>query len=140
MLWNRYCIIVRISPNWPPRPSWRALAAAGSGSSGTISLIRRCTCRYMGFLSVGSVLGGGELLPHGVLELEPGLLEGGHAVALEGEEDLGEVDPDRLQPVEHRTGVVGVPGDAVAGGVAVVGEGLQRLLRHRADGAGDHQL
>ena len=47
MLWNRYCIIVRISPNWPPSPSCRALAAAGSGSSASISLISRCTCRYM---------------------------------------------------------------------------------------------
>ena len=30
-------------PNWPPSPSCRALAAAESGSSGTISLISRWT-------------------------------------------------------------------------------------------------
>src|SRR5215212_4097337 len=47
MLWNRYCIIVRISPNWPPRPSCSALAAAGSGSSTTISLISCWVCKYI---------------------------------------------------------------------------------------------
>src|SRR6478735_133827 len=53
MLWNRYCIIVRISPNWPPSPSCRALAAAGSGSSAAMSLMSRCTCRYMSSPSSG---------------------------------------------------------------------------------------
>src|SRR6185503_3853983 len=47
MLWNRYCIIVRISPNWPPRPSCSALAAAGSGWSTTISLMSCWVCKYM---------------------------------------------------------------------------------------------
>jgi hypothetical protein len=45
-LWKRYCIIVRISENWPPRPSWRALAAAGSGSSSTIGLISFWAWKY----------------------------------------------------------------------------------------------
>src|SRR6476660_7901995 len=47
MLWNRYCIIVRISPNWPPRPSCSALAAAGSGWSTAISLMSCWVCKYM---------------------------------------------------------------------------------------------
>ena len=50
MLWNRYCIIVRISPNWPPRPSCSALAAAGSGSSTTISLMSCWVCKYISLL------------------------------------------------------------------------------------------
>ena len=64
MLWNRYCIIVRISPNWPPRPSCRALAAAGSGSSTAISLISCWVCRYIALLKILVVNG-----THGVSEL-----------------------------------------------------------------------
>src|SRR6478752_6855880 len=52
MLWNRYCIIVRISPNWPPRPSCSAFAAAGSGSSTTISLMSCWVCKYISLLGL----------------------------------------------------------------------------------------
>ena len=61
MLWKRYCIVVRISPNWPPSPSCKALAAAGSGSSGRISLMS-CRVRSFGGRRARAFVAGGYQL------------------------------------------------------------------------------
>src|SRR4029079_16310739 len=58
MLWNRYCIIVRISPNWPPGRSCRAFAAAGSGSLTTISLMSCWVWKYISLLEALSLCAG----------------------------------------------------------------------------------
>jgi hypothetical protein len=53
--------LVRISPNWPPSPSCKALAAAGSGSSGRISLMS-CRVRSFGGRRAQALIAGGYQL------------------------------------------------------------------------------
>ena len=81
-----------------------------------------------------------ELAPDRVEQLGPRLLELLDALVLEHAEHVVEVDADLGEAVEHLLRLRGGAGDRVAVELAVVGDGLQGLLRHRVDGVGDDQL
>src|SRR5215203_4546318 len=69
-------------------------------------------------------------------QLLPGLLELVDPVFFQGEEDVGEVDADGVQLVEDLLRRRGGALHRVTGDFAVVGDGLERLLRHRVHGVG----
>ena len=76
----------------------------------------------------------------GVLQLVPGGDELLDALVLEHLGDVGEVDADGGELVEHAVRVGVGAGDGVAGDVAVVERRLERLLGHRVHGAGGDEL
>ena len=62
------------------------------------------------------------------------------ALVLEHLGDVGEVDADGGELVEHAVRVGVGAGDGVAGDLTVVERRLERLLGHRVDGAGGDEL
>ncbi|MPM31910.1 hypothetical protein SDC9_78467 [bioreactor metagenome] len=68
------------------------------------------------------------------------MLELVHALLLEDQTDVSHVDPGGGEGVEGPVGLGVVAGDGVGGGLAVVGVGHHRLLRHGVDHAVDDQL
>ena len=81
-----------------------------------------------------------QLVRHGGQELLPALLELLDALALEHLDHVGVADAERRQLVEPRRCLGVGAADGVAADLAVVGDRLEGLLRHRVDRPGGHQL
>src|SRR3954453_18421791 len=81
-----------------------------------------------------------ELTLRGLEQLEPCLLELLHAFGLEHAEPIRKVDAPPGQLVEQLLGFAGGAADGVAGDVAVIGDRIDRLLRHGVPGVRRDQL
>ena len=120
-----------------PRRGRRRLVAMASAAAPDATTPSALTCRpAVGDVGAGEVEVGLRL----VEQLAPGGLELLDALALEQRGHVGVGDAEALEGVEHAAGLVVGAGDRVAGDLAVVGDGVEGLLRHGVDGVRGDQL
>src|SRR4029077_15468349 len=96
-------------------------------------ILARALITHSGLLLVQLALGGFE-------QFTPRLLELVHALDLEHLEDVGHVDTGGLELVEDGLRLVRRTTDGVALDVAVIGDGVHRLLRHGVHRVGCYEL